>query len=155
MLGKYLSRISAVAGQVLLFTMTLLITVDVLGRTIGRSTQIADEVSAYMLVALVLLGLAHTQRAGRHVEIELVTRRLPPRRQQQLEIVVLTVSTVFVGWFTWCTWGPVVLNYTRQVTSITFLHTPMWIPWLFIPVGAAMLTIQLLIEVVGKLRTIR
>jgi TRAP-type C4-dicarboxylate transport system permease small subunit len=48
--------------------------------------------------------------------------------------------------------GPVVLNYIQHHISITYLHTPYWIPYLFVPVGAGMLAIGLLIEVIGKLK---
>lgn len=151
--SKYLFRISAVSGQVLILGMALLITVDVLGRaTLGKSTLVATEISGYALVALVFLGLAYTLRMERHIKIELVTRRLSPRKQQQLEIAVLILSLVFIAWFTWATMGPVVLNYIQHHTSITYLHTPYWIPYLFVPVGAGMLAIGLLIEIIGKLK---
>lgn len=152
---KYLCRISAVLGQALIFGMTLLVTVDVLGRTIlGKSTLVATEISGYALVAIVFLGLAYTQRAERHVEINLLTRRFSLRRQRQLEIAVLIASTVFMAWLAWTTWGPVKANYIQHVTSITFLHTPMWIPYLFVPIGAGMLAIVLLIEVLNKIKTL-
>jgi len=154
--SKYLYRISAISGQVLIFGMTLLITVDVLGRaTIGKTTLVATEVSGYALVAIVFLGLAYTLQTERHVRIELLTRRLSPKRRQQLEIAVLTLSMVFIAWFTWATMGPVIQNYITHHVSITFLHAPMWIPYLFVPVGAGMLAIGLLIEIIGKIRNLR
>lgn len=154
--SKYLYRVSAVSGQVLIFGMTLLITVDVLSRaTIGKSTLVSTEISGYALVAIVFLGLAYTLRMERHIRIELLTRRLSLRRQQQLEIAVLILSMVFITWFAWATVGPVVLNYIQHHISITYLHTPMWIPYLFVPVGAGMLAIGLLIEIIGKLKKLR
>lgn len=154
--SKYLYRVSAVSGQVLLLGMTLLITVDVLGRaTLGKSTLVSTEISGYALVAIVFLGLAYTLRMERHVRIELLTRRLSPRKQQQLEIAVLILSMVFIAWLAWATWGPVALNYIQKHTSITYLHTPMWIPYLFVPIGTGMLAIALLIEVIGKLRNLK
>ncbi len=155
-LSKYLFRTSAVSGQVLILGMTLLITVDVLGRaTLGKSTLVSTEISGYALVALVFLGLAYTLRMERHIKIELLTRRLSPRKQQQLEIAVLILSLIFIAWFTWATMGPVVQNYIQHHISITYLHTPYWIPYLFVPVGAGMLAIGLLIEIIGKLKKLR
>lgn len=154
--SKYLSHISVASGQVLILGMTLLITVDVLGRAIlGKSTLVSTEISGYTLVAIVFLGLAHTLLMGRHVRISLLTRRLSPGKQQQLEIAVLILSMVFIAWLTWATCGPVKLNYIQKHTSITYLHTPMWIPYLFVPVGTGMLAIALLIEVIGKLRNLK
>ncbi len=136
--------------------MALIITVDVLGRaTLGKSTLVAHEISGYSLVAIVFLGLAYTLHTERHIKIELLTRRLSARQQQQLEVIVLIASLIFIVWFTWATSVPVKVNYIQQHTSITYMHTPMWVPYLFVPLGAAMLAIGLLFEVIEKIRNLR
>jgi len=48
-----------------------------------------------------------------------------------------------------------VLNFTQKTTSITSLYTPMWIPYLFVPVGSGMLTLALLTELISKIRSLR
>ena len=53
--------------------------------------------------------------------------------------------------------GKIVYSIYTSLTpiSITYLHTPMWIPYLFVPIGGGMVAIGLLIEVIGKLRNLR
>lgn len=155
-IGKQFYRISLVSGQVLIAGMVLLITVDVLGRQfIGKSTLIATEVSGYALVALVFLGLAYTLHTERHIKIDLITRLLPLKIRQILNIFVLILSVVFVIWLTHATWVPVKVNYIQQHTSITSLHTPMWIPYLFVPIGTGMLAFGLLMELINKIRDLK
>ncbi len=155
-ISKQFYRISLVSGQVLIFGMALLITVDVLGRQfIGKSTLIATEVSGYALVAIVFLGLAYTLHTERHIKIDLVTRLLPPKLKQILNIFVLILSVVFVIWLTYATWVPVKVNYIQQHTSITSLHTPMWIPYLFVPIGIGMLAFGLAMELINKIRDLK
>jgi len=151
---KYFYLVSRVSGQVLILFMTLLITVDVLGRaTLGKSTLIATELSGYTLVAVVFLGLAYTLKMGRHISVEIITSRLPERKRMQLETAIYILGAIFMAWLTWTTWEPVIRNL--QTHSITTLQTPMWIPYLFIPVGSGMLTLAFLIEVVGKIRALK
>ena len=152
---KYFYLASKVAGQILILGMTLLITVDVLSRAIiGKSTLISFEVSGYALVAIVFLGLAYTLRMGRHIKIEILTRHFSRRWQLRLEVVVVIICIIFIAWLTWITWSSVATNYTQKMTSITTLHTPMWIPYFFVPLGSGMFTLALVIELVGKIRSL-
>lgn len=156
LLSKPFFRISLISGQVLILGMALLITVDVLGRQfIGKSTLISTEVSGYALVAIVFLGLAYTLHTERHIKIDLVIRLLPPKVKQILNIFVLILSVIFVIWLTYATWVPVRVNYIQQHTSITALHTPMWIPYLFVPIGTGMLAIGLVVELINKIRILK
>jgi len=148
MLSKHISRLSALVGQVIIVIMTLLITVDVLGRyIIGRSTLIATEVSGYALVALSFLGLAYAERTGRNIKIDILTKRFSPSVQKKLHLIVSVVSTLFIAWLTWVTMGPVIGNFNAQTTSVTILKVPMWIPYFTIPIGYTMLTIVMANEV--------
>ena len=144
--SKSVAFCSGCAAWLILF-MTLLITVDVLGRSFfGLPVYFSTEVSGYILVALTFLGLAYTQRKGKHIRIQLLTRHLPAGAQRYLELTILIIGIIVVGWLTWATKDPVIQNYVFQRTSITNLETPMWIPWLLVPVGFFMLTIQFIAE---------
>ncbi|HER23993.1 MAG TPA: TRAP transporter small permease [Candidatus Atribacteria bacterium] len=149
-LSNFLSRVSAVAGQAIIAIMVLLITVDVLSRNIIlKSILIATEVSGYALVALAFLGLAYTERTGSNIKISILTKRFSPSVQKKLQLVVSIVSTIFMAWLTWITLGPVIDNFNNKVTSITILHVPMWILYISIPIGYAMLTVLMTNEVVN------
>ena len=87
--SKYSSLTSGTFAAVFVFFMALLIIVDVIGRsTTGWTTLVADEISAYMVVAVVFLGLAHTQRMGRHISIHILTRRFSQRTQERLHLIL-------------------------------------------------------------------
>ncbi len=149
LLVRLLYRVSKTSGEVLILIMTLLITIDVIGRTLfGKSTLVADELSGYMLVAIVSLGLAHTLKAEKHITVEIITSRLPEVKRKKLEVVVYLLSAAFMTWLTWATWYPVVKNLNTQ--SITSLHMPMWIPYLLVPVGSAMLAVAFVLEAARK-----
>ena len=139
-------------GATCILVMTLLMTVDVLGRFLGMPTGVAHELSGYMLVAIVLLGLAHTQRKGKHIKIILLTNRLSQRKRRQLEIVTLTLASVCVGVLTWYTSSPFIENYVAKNTSVTQLHTPLWIPYSLVPLGLGMLAIELIFATIKTIR---
>jgi len=133
--------------------MALLITVDVVGRTLGTSTKISFEVSGYLLIAVSFLGLAITQREGKHIQISILISRLSQRRQKQFQVVALSVALVFTSWFTWLTWGNAIAAYSVNNVSMTPLHTPLWIPYMLVPIGLGMLALQLVVDLIKTIGT--
>lgn len=149
----FIDFVSREGGKVVTLAMVSLICIDVIMRaSIGRSTLIAGEVSGYMLVALVMLSLAHAERMQRHVDIDLLTRRFPQRFREWLKLVMLVGSIAYLLWFISATVSPVIHNYVQGVRSVTGLATPMWIPYLFVPLGAGMLLVELVAETVSQVR---
>jgi len=143
-LHRCLLIVSGAAAGATILSMTLLITVDVLGRYLfGMPTQIAVEMSGYMLVAMIFLGLAYTDSCERHITITVFTDRLSPGTRRRFAFVNAAVATLFSGWLAWFTLQPVLQDYALGTVSLTGTRTPTWIPGLFIPVGFAVLAVHL------------
>lgn len=152
-IAKYTTFVGGIGGAACIFLMTLLITIDVMGRTLGTSTKVSFEVSGYMLIAVSFLGLALTQRKGKHIQINILISRLSQRRQKQLHVVALTVTLVFIGWFTWSTFGNAMLARSVGNVSMTPLHAPMWIPYMLVPIGLGMFAVQLAVDLIKTTRS--
>lgn len=145
------NRIVREVTSVMLFCMLGLVTIDVLARSIiGKTTLVSDEMSRYLLLAVVYLGLGLTQRAGRHIEVNVLKRWLPRQKRQRVEVAALVVGTLFVGYLTWLTAGTVVWNYVRDARSLTLVRTPLWIPHLFVPLGLAVFALNLVYDVIRR-----
>ena len=102
--------------------------------------MIADEIAAYMLVAVVALGLSYRWREGGHVRVEALVSRLPAKAQYWLRLFTLTVTLSFsvlatIGAFT-------VIGRTMQynLMSNSWLRIPIIWPQLFIPLGFILLS---------------
>ena len=149
--SQNIGRVSSAVGEICLFIMALLITVDVIGRALGQPTHIADEMSRYLLIGVIFIGLAHTQLAKRHIDINLVTRLFSQKRQQQLGLAAMVINTAFVWWFFIATTPHVVRTFTDHITSLSYTDTPLWIPQILLPIGAGMLAIVMSIELYYRL----
>ena len=79
--GIIIEKVADFLGYVsgwLVPAMMLLVAVEVFMRYVLHDpAMVADEFSAYMLVALSYLGLSYTWRQGGHVRITLLVSRLP------------------------------------------------------------------------------
>lgn len=143
---KYAVTVGGMGAAVILFLMMALIAIDVVGRAFGMSTGIAVEVSGFMLIGVISLGLAHTQRKGRNIQITTLTQLLSQKRRKQVAVVALVITTVFIGWYASITFDNARRAYLLESRSITLLHVPLWIPYLLVPLGYGLLAVELLTE---------
>ena len=110
-----ISFVSGFTGAAFVFSMTMPIMIDVFLRIFaGVTTYVATEWSGYMLVGIGFLGLAYTQKRGKHIQIKMVTSRLPEGVRKKLEIVILIVGVLFIGWLPQARW-----NLSSKVTGFT------------------------------------
>ena len=153
---EFLANKCFLAGGILaafcLFSMIALITVDVIGRKFGHSTGVAFEISGYLLVAIIFLGLAYTLRKGKHIEISVVTNRLSQRARRWLKVATSVIGLAFIGWLFWFTLQHVITSYTFNSVSRTTLRTPIWIMESLLPIGIALLALAIIIETIKLIR---
>jgi TRAP-type C4-dicarboxylate transport system permease small subunit len=141
-----------VVAAVATVLMTLLITVEVAGRSaFGVSTLVSDEMSGYLLVVLTFFGLADSLRAGSFIRVELLYGRLGPDVRRRLDAALLLVGLGYTAFLAYHFWGFVAESYRFGTTSIYFTRTLLWIPQGFMAVGTSILILALLAALVRRL----
>lgn len=136
------------AASCALLIMTIGVTLDVLARfLLGAGTKAAVEMSGYLLVAIVFLGLAYTQKTKGHIEIDFLVKRLSVRAQRWCRIfnsAVFLAYTVMLGYFGWkSAWT----SYQFNSTSRTGLDVIIWPYQMIIPVGLAIASLLLVVSI--------
>lgn len=134
-------------GMFLLIPMMVLTTGDVIGRaSLARPVTGTVELSEYMLVVFILLGLAYTQQAKGHVRVSFLVSRLPPRAQQVSEIVTILLSLFIISILTWQGWKVGI----EQRTVSDMLRIPQFPFRLLVALAAFCLCMELLIDLVAS-----
>lgn len=158
-LSKILDIIADICGHIgggLVPIMVLMVAVEVFMRYVLKNPpMVADEFSAYMLVALSYLGLAYTWRRGGHVRITLLVSRLPIKLAGWLRLVVLVVTFIFMIAITYSAFNMVLYAYEINLRSDTWLTFPLIWPQLTVFVGFLMLTLILPKDIVDVYRKIQ
>ena len=148
--------ICGLIGSGLVPIMVLMVAVEVFMRYVLKNPpMVADEFSAYMLVALSYLGLAITWRRGGHVRITLLVRRLPVKLAGWLRLVVLIIIFIFMAAITQSAFSMVVYAYEINLRSDTWLTFPLIWPQLTVFIGFLMLTLILPGDIVKVYRKIQ
>jgi len=148
--------ICGLIGSGLVPIMVLMVAVEVFMRYVLKNPpMVADEFSAYMLVALSYLGLAITWRRGGHVRITLLVSRLPVKLAGWLRLVVLIIIFIFMAAITQSAFSMVVYAYEINLRSDTWLTFPLIWPQLTVFIGFLMLTLILPGDIVKVYRKIQ
>jgi TRAP-type C4-dicarboxylate transport system permease small subunit len=151
-----IAYVCGLIGSGLVPIMVFMVAVEVFMRYVLKNPpMVADEFSAYMLVALSYLGLAVTWRQGGHVRITLLVSRLPVKVAGWLRLVVLIIIFIFMVAITHSAFSMVVYAYEINLRSDTWLTFPLIWPQLTVFIGFLILTLILPADIVKVYRKIR
>jgi TRAP-type C4-dicarboxylate transport system permease small subunit len=129
--------------------MMMLVVVDVFMRYVmQRPLMVADEFSAYMLVALSFLGFAYTWRQGGHVRVEAVVKFLPPRLYDWVRLIGLILTFIFMVEMDRVAFKMIAYALQMKMRSSTWMMFPLFWPQLTIFVGFVLLTLMLVGDIV-------
>lgn len=132
----------AVAGAATL-GLTVMVASGVVARRVVNSPLLfVEEVSGYVVLAIVFLGLAHTMKAGAHVRVGVVIEQVRGRARTLLQGASLLLAMAWTIVFLAAAIYQVREYYTQGILSFAYLQTPLWIPASFMVVGGVLLTLQ-------------
>src|SRR6185436_12940258 len=148
---RAIDRISASAGfiaSVALAVMTVVVCYEVISRYIFNApTTWVTEVSTYLFVAVVFLGLAEAQRANAHIQVEILVDRLGREQRMFIELVGLWLGVLFATIAAWHCARFTFLEYLHDARDWGLLGTPQWLPQVPLAIGYALFVAALLRDI--------
>ena len=153
-------RILGLVNQliVLLSSIALVIAAFVLTYSVASryffhfSTDWQDELSVFLIVGAVFMSSAAIQARRGHVGIEAIVGLLSPGVNRVRQIMVDIASLLFCGFFAWKSWVLLEEAWIENHHSGSTWGPPLWIPYSLMTFCMALLSIQLLLQVIGELR---
>jgi C4-dicarboxylate transporter, DctQ subunit len=114
----------------------------------ARAISYAEEVIVYLIIWAIMIVSSQLVRRDGHVRPDLVLRLLSPRWLRIVEIFNCLVAVVFCAALVWYGWEIVDTSLLIDETSSTDLQFPMWIYYLALPVGSALMLMRYLMRLV-------
>ena len=133
-------KLAYVSGA-LLILLSLPMAYDALARKAGHPTLWAFDISLYIMVALIYVGVADGIRTGTHFRVHILIERLP-RLAGLFEYVDLFFVFAFGMVLTLAAGGLVFTSYTTHLLSTTLLAVPLFIPQITLLIGGVTLTLE-------------
>jgi len=120
----------AIVAALAIVVMGLAIALQVVVRaTTGHSIPGMIEIAQSCLVVAIFLGLAWAGLHGEHVAVRVVTDRLSARTNRVLDLIIWSVSAVFLAWATWASGVRSISATGRNESGFSVaIYWPQW-PW--------------------------
>lgn len=133
------------------FAMMLVVMYSVIMRYIfNLPVRWAAEVSEYMMVALAFLALAYVQHERKHITIDFLYTKQTEKTKIILDVVTSLCALAIFVLLTWASWGFAMKAYYAGFVSDA-AALPLFPPRLLVPIGAAVLCLQLLADLIQKI----
>ncbi|HHD64144.1 MAG TPA: TRAP transporter small permease [Desulfobulbaceae bacterium] len=143
-----LSRFGAILGECVLILLLLLVFHEVVVRYIfNKPTLYSVEISEYLLIFLAFIAAGSVLQEDKHVRMQSFTNLMPKRMQRVLACIISSIVLMFCSILVWQGIKSALMAYRGGYHSSSLLNTPMWLPYLIIPVGSLILALQLIVQI--------
>ena len=151
----FLDSLYKAAGYAAAFFMVatlLMVVAGIADRALAMGWRGTDMYAGYAMAACGFLALAHTFKRGEHIRVSLLLQASSPRVQRLLEIWSLFAAGVLAGALAFYSVKLTYQSWDFHDISTGNDATPLWIPQIGMAVGAIVLFIALLDDLVLELR---
>jgi TRAP-type C4-dicarboxylate transport system permease small subunit len=152
---KALDALYDAAGYLAAFFMVgilVMVLASVVGRLAGFNLRGSDAYAGYCMAAAGFLALAHTLKRGEHIRVTLFLDRFGGRLRRPLELWCHAAGTFFCAvlavFSVRLVWTSHAFNDVSQGNDAT----PLWIPQIGMAVGACVLLVAMLDDLVALFR---
>ena len=157
--GQYLNKImgwavnaSAFGAASIVVILMAMVVADIFGRKVlNKPVPMSYEVGAFMLVFIVFMGLAYSQRQRAHIRVEILTLRMPPRIRAIMDLVAFTLGiaiygAIFYQTFKWSYHSFEIGEYVAGLVNI-----PKWPSQFAVAFGALLISLQFISDWVYRM----
>jgi TRAP-type C4-dicarboxylate transport system permease small subunit len=130
----------------LMLAMMLLLVADVVTRLSGRPMQGMAELSVFVMMIVIYLGLARCEEHREHVSLELLRNALSGKKRRGLDRINALLAAVTVSIFTYAIVDNAIYSYLRNESLEGTVELPIWPTKFIIVVGVLFYLIQTLLN---------
>ena len=154
-LGGQVIVYAVYVGAVCMFVMMLVGTGDVAAVYVAKTAiPGAFEMIESLMVVVVFAPLAYAQARNRHISVEMLVNRLPERMRAGMRIFALVCGLLVFGLIAWQTSLYAWHSWRIREIAEGLLPLPLYPAKIAIPLGAAMISIRLIVDISQVITTL-
>lgn len=135
--------VGIIAGFMVLFC-GFIIVYEVLRRGVFNApTEWVMEISTYCIIIAGFLGMGVAYAGKKHIAVDIFLSKIDAKTKCYIEVVTSLFGIFYSGLFMLEAWDMVMLSIELNNCAPTTLGTPLWIPQMAMPVGMAVLLLQI------------
>ncbi len=120
----------------------------------GRPITWIDELSGYLVVAIVMFGAAEALRRDDHIQVDLLTSAAKGGALAFLRVLWMAMVMAFTGVLLVSAWGTVTFSRDFGMYSEGYMEMPMWIPQSLLIVGSILMLLAAVAKISAAIRDI-
>lgn len=149
-LGRTLNRAlgwvvnsSAFGAASIVVILMAMVVADIFGRKVlNKPVPMSYEVGAFMLVFIVFMGLAYSQRQKSHIRVEILTLRTPPKLRAVMDLFAYTLGIAIYGLIFYETFKWSYHSYEIGEYVAGLVNIPKWPSQFAVTFGALLISLQ-------------
>jgi TRAP-type C4-dicarboxylate transport system permease small subunit len=142
----------AYAAAIFIFLIFAVMIVSSALRLVGVASVGVDDVVSWMTAAAAFLAMAHTFRHGDFVRMTLVIEAVPARARRTMELAAIAAGLVGSGYAAFWVVRSVYDSWRYQEMTTGLLVMPLWIPQVGFALGAILMFLALVDELIAVAR---
>ncbi len=146
----------SVVGEGLIAALAVFVSIEAILRwSINWSFLVTDEIGGYVMVIVAFFGMAVALHDRALFRVEVLFHKLSPNRQRQAQVVFDLVSLGFALLLAWQLVALVLRSFDKGIIAPTIMRTPLWIPQAGMALGAVVIVLVLVHQVIDGIRGLR
>ena len=114
---------------------------------LGQSSIWQTEFVTFAIIAATFLGAPYILLTRGHVAVDVVPVMIAPGARRALHLVAMTIALAFCGVFLWSAVPWWYDAFRSGQTSPSIWQPRVWIPYATVPIGLAVLCLEILAEI--------
>ena len=154
-LGRALDRLydaSAALGALAMVLLLAMVMLSIVSRQVGFNVPGVDAYAGYMMAAAGFLAMAHTLKKGEHIRVTLLVSSLQGAARRGIEVWALFAASLLALLSAFYSCKLAWQSHAFHDISTSNDATPLWLPQLSMAIGAVVLAIAFVDELVLELR---
>jgi TRAP-type C4-dicarboxylate transport system permease small subunit len=151
-----MATVSGLGAFIAILCAMLVICYEVMARYVFSWPTVWEiEAAVFLLIFATFVGSVHGVKDDAHVSMDMVATMIKPRIRTKLNTatsfasMVLCIFVSIKGWEMW--WEA----YSLGWHSDSIWAPPLWIPYLFLPIGFTLMSLQYLVLLISRIASFR
>lgn len=142
---QVLTKLVGVIAGVLVLYCAFSIVWEVIARGLLNSpTEWVMEISTYCVLIAGFLGMGVAYAGKKHIHVDIFVSKMSPKTLTYVEVLTSLIGIFYSLIFMIYSWDMTMLSLEMNNCAPTTLGTPLWIPQLSMPIGFAVLCLQII-----------
>lgn len=149
---RFIARIEAFVLAYGIILMAVNSIANVIGRVLlNQSLYFSEEVGQFLIVLVTFVGIGYGARRGRHIRMSALYDQFDEPVQKVMMIVVCAVTSILM--FVLSYYSVIYVERLHMLGSVTpALQFPLYLTYIWVPIGFAVTGVQYALTVVKNLR---